>query len=185
MPDRLVLIDRDSGFVQVLANRLERAGWEHRPLDAAPPVRALVALEARAVVVDPDHAGAEPWAWLQHVRAQLPEIGLVVCTAPSTLAQRVRALRLGVDDWVTKPCHPEEVVARVEAVVRGRREPREDAAAPALTAGELKIHADRFQVLAGGRPLQLTRRQFELLAMLAAAEGQVLEREDIYQRVWG
>ena len=110
---------------------------------------------------------------------------MVVCTAQSTVAQRVRGLRMGADDWLTKPCHPEELLARVEAVVRRRRraEAREERAP--ISAGEVEIRADRFQAYVGEMSVDLTRREFELIELLAAAEGRVLEREEIYQRVWG
>jgi DNA-binding response OmpR family regulator len=110
---------------------------------------------------------------------------VVVCTGKSTVAQRVRGLRLGADDWVAKPCHPEEVIARLEAVVRRRRRGRVEADVGPLTFGELEIRPDQFQAFASRRSLELTRREFELLYLLAGAQGSVLEREAIYQRVWG
>ncbi len=97
----------------------------------------------------------------------------------------MRGLRLGVDDWITKPCHPEEAMARIEAVSRRRRRGRSSAEAAPLVAGELEIRADQFQAFVSGGSLDLTRREFELLHLLAEAKGQVLERETIYQRVWG
>jgi DNA-binding response OmpR family regulator len=92
---------------------------------------------------------------------------------------------MGADDWLTKPCHPEELLARVEAVVRRRRraEAREERAP--IQAGDVEIRADRFQAYVGEVSVDLTRREFELIELLAAAEGRVLEREEIYQRVWG
>jgi DNA-binding response OmpR family regulator len=110
---------------------------------------------------------------------------VIVCTGQSTVAQRVRGLRLGADDWIGKPCHPEEVIARVEAVVRRRRRGRVQADLGPLVAGELEIRPDQFQAFVAGRSLELTRREFELLQLLAEAKGSVLERETIYQRVWG
>jgi two-component system response regulator RegX3 len=101
------------------------------------------------------------------------------------VAQRVRGLRLGADDWLTKPCHPEEVIARVEAVIRRRRVAEGPADAAPVEAGEVEIRPDQFQAFAAGASLDLTRREFELLALLASADGRVLEREEIYQRVWG
>jgi DNA-binding response OmpR family regulator len=97
----------------------------------------------------------------------------------------VRGLRLGADDWVSKPCHPEEVIARVEAVVRRRRrsEPRREIVP--LSSGEVEIRPDQFQAFVNGRSIELTRREFELIELLSSAEGRVLEREEIYQRVWG
>jgi DNA-binding response OmpR family regulator len=110
---------------------------------------------------------------------------VVVCTGQSTVAQRVRGLRLGADDWLTKPCHPEELIARIEAVVRRRRRAESRGQAGAVVAGEIEIRSDRFQAFVGGRSVDLTRREFELIELLASAEGRVLEREEIYQRVWG
>ena len=111
--------------------------------------------------------------------------GIVVCTGPSTVAQRVRGLRLGADDWITKPCHPEEVIARVQSVVRRRRRPSGRTESKPLMAGEVEIRSDRFQAFVGDSSLDLTRREFELIELLAAAEGRVLEREEIYSRLWG
>jgi DNA-binding response OmpR family regulator len=184
-PLRIAVLDRDSGFLQVLSKRLERLGWEHRIIGSAVPVETMVAMRLSAVVVDLAQLGPQGWTWLERLCAEMPGLGVVVCTGQSTVAQRVRGLRLGADDWVTKPCHPEEVIARVEAVVRRRRraEPRGEIAA--VAAGEVEIRPDQFQAFAGGRSIELTRREFELIELLSSAEGRVLEREEIYQRVWG
>ena len=182
---RLAVIDDDSGFVTVLAKRTEAAGWPLRQLGSAVPPEELVAMKLNALVVDPAVLGPSGWAYLERVCGMLPDLGVVVCTGRSTVAQRVRGLRLGADDWVTKPCHPEEVLARVEAVARRRRRSQVRADAGPMVAGELEIRGDQFQAFVAGRSLELTRREFELLQLLADARGQVLEREEIYQRVWG
>ena len=110
---------------------------------------------------------------------------MVVCTGQSSVAQRVRGLRLGADDWVTKPCHPEELIARIEAVVRRRKRADVRVEKGPVVIGEVEIRADQFQAFVGGASVELTRREFELIQLLAEAEGQVLQREEIYQRVWG
>lgn len=184
-PLRLAVIDTDSGFLQVLDKRVERLGWERRTLAAPVPIDALVSLRLSALVVDLAVLGPHGWEYLQRVCSELPGLGVVVCTGPSTVAQRVRGLRLGADDWLTKPCHPEELLARVEAVVRRRRHAAARDRGGAVRAGELEIRSDRFQAFVDGRSVDLTRREFELLELLAASEGRVLEREEIYQRVWG
>src|SRR4051794_11482372 len=137
------------------------------------------------VGVDPLVLGGGAWEQLGRVCGELPELGIVVCTGRSTVAQRVRGLRMGVDDWVTKPCHPEELIARVEAVVRRRRRSEPRVEAGLRFAGGLEISGARFQAFVGERSVELTRREFELFELLARAEGRVLEREEIYQRVWG
>jgi DNA-binding response OmpR family regulator len=182
---RVAVLDTDSGFLQVLGKRLERLGWEHRVLASPVPTDTVVAMRLNAIVIDLAVLGPQAWDYLEKLCAALPGLGVVVCTSQSTVAQRVRGLRMGADDWLTKPCHPEELLARVEAVVRRRRraEAREERAP--ISAGEVEIRADRFQAYVGDKSVDLTRREFELIELLAAAEGRVLEREEIYQRVWG
>ncbi len=182
---RIAVLDRDSGFIQVLSKRLDRLGWEHRVLASPVPADAVVSMRLSALVVDLAVLGPQAWGWLERLCEALPELGIVVCTGPSTVAQRVRGLRLGADDWITKPCHPEEVIARVQSVVRRRRRSASRAEAEPITAGEVEIRSDRFQAFVGKRSIDLTRREFELIELLAAAEGRVLEREEIYSRLWG
>lgn len=179
------MIDNDTGFLQVFANRLDRVGWAHRTLEKAAPIDALVSLRLSALVIDPAVLGPDGEQYLARVCAEIPSLAVVVCTGRSTVAQRVRGLRLGADDWLTKPCHPEELIARIEAVIRRRRRAGAGAGDKAVAAGPLEIRPDRFQAFVAGQSLALTRREFELLALLAGAEGRVLEREEIYQRVWG
>jgi DNA-binding response OmpR family regulator len=182
---RLAVIDGDTGFLMVLAKRAETAGWQLRQVASAIPPEELVAMKLNALLVDPAVLGEDGWPYLERVCGMLPDLGVIVCTGRSTVAQRVRGLRLGVDDWIAKPCHPEEVMARIEAVSRRRRRSRPNVEAGPLVAGEMEIRADQFQAFVSGDSLDLTRREFELLQLLAEAEGQVLEREAIYQRVWG
>jgi DNA-binding response OmpR family regulator len=182
---RLAVIDDDSGFVTVLAKRTDAAGWQQRQVASAIPPEELVAMKLSAILIDPAVLGEDGWSYLERVCGMLPDLGIIVCTGRSTVAQRVRGLRLGVDDWIAKPCHPEEAMARIEAVSRRRRRSRPDVQSGPMVAGELEIRADQFQAFVGGGSLELTRREFELLHLLAGAEGQVLERETIYQRVWG
>jgi DNA-binding response OmpR family regulator len=166
---RVAVLDTDTGFLQVLGKRLERLGWEHRVLASPVPTDAIVAMRLNAIVIDLTVLGPQAWDYLEKLCASLPGLGVVVCTGQSTVAQRVRGLRMGADDWLTKPCHPEELLARVEAVVRRRRraEAREERAP--ISAGEVEIRADRFQAYVGGTSVDLTRREFELIELLAAA----------------
>ncbi len=182
---RLAVIDNDSGFLRVLARRFDAAGWEYRVHSSSVPVEELVAMKLNALLVDLALLGPLGWEFLERVCGMLPDLGVIVCTQGSTVAQRVRGLRLGADDWIAKPSHPEEVMARIEAVVRRRRRSQPKADAGPVVAGEIEIRADQFQAFVSGQSLDLTRREFELLQVLAEASGRVIEREDLYQRVWG
>jgi DNA-binding response OmpR family regulator len=182
---RIAVLDRDSGFIQVLGKRMDRLGWEHRVLASPVPTDAIASMRLSALVIDLTVLGPQAWEWLERLCGALPELGIVVCTGPSTVAQRVRGLRLGADDWITKPCHPEEVIARVQGLVRRRRRATARTESKPMSAGEVQIRSDRFQAFVAGRSLELTRREFELIELLAGGEGRVLEREEIYSRLWG
>src|SRR4051794_2392626 len=185
-PIRLAVLASDTGFLQVLANRLEAAGWQHRVLASPVPIDTLVSMRLNVLILDLAVLGPAGWSYLEKVCDRLPSLGVIVCTGRSSVSQRVRGLRIGADDWVTKPCHPEELIARAEAVARRRR--RTEAArveGGPVVAGGLEIRGGQFPAFAGGGRAGLPRREFELIQLLADAEGQVLPREEIYQRVWG
>jgi DNA-binding response OmpR family regulator len=181
-PVRVALVDDDSGLLTVLERRLGALGWEIEVLAFPPDAGHLAALRLHALIVNPQLTRLD---YIERVAAALPGLALLVCSPPTTVSERVRGLRAGADDWVTKPCHPEELLARIQAVLRRRRAgelPLEEAT---ILAGELSIRPDRYDAYVGEQAGSLSRKEFELLRQLAAADGRVLEREDIYQRVWG
>jgi DNA-binding response OmpR family regulator len=181
-PIRVALIDDDSGLITVLDRRIAALGWERELLGHAPGPDHLATLRIHAAIVNPGLSGLE---YFERISSALPGLALLACAAPAPVADRVRVLRGGADDWITKPCHPEELVARIQAVLRRRRageHPEEDAT---ILAGELAIRSDRFDAYVGESSASLSRKEFELLRQLAIVDGRVLEREDIYQRVWG
>jgi DNA-binding response OmpR family regulator len=182
---RLAVIDDDSSFATVLGKRLDGAGWEYLMRTGTIPAEEIVSMKLNALVVDLSILGDDGWDFLERVCGMMPELGVLVCTTHSTVAQRVRGLRLGADDWINKPCHPEEVMARIEAVVRRRKRARPKDDKGPMVSGELEIRFDQYQALVSGQSLGLTRREFELLQLLADGRGQVIEREEIYQKVWG
>ncbi len=184
-PVRVAVIDNDTSFLHVLGRRFDAAGWEYRVHSASIPAEELVAMKLNALVVDLTVVGPGAWDFLERVCGMLPDLGVIVCVQNSTVAQRVRGLRLGADDWISKPAHAEEVMARIEAVVRRRRRSRPKAETGPMVVGEIEIRDDQFQAFVSGRSLNLTRREFELLQVLADSSGRVIERDDLYQRVWG
>jgi DNA-binding response OmpR family regulator len=182
---RLAVVDRDPGFVQVLANRLEALGWDHRALSSAVTADSLVAMRLNALVIDLAVVGnGRSWEYLERVCARMPGLAVIVCTVPSSVAQRVRGLRLGADAWMTKPCHPEELICVIEAAIRRHRLGEMPAVEEAIEVGEISIRRDLYQAYAGESSLELTAREFEILNLLSQAD-RVLRREEIYERVWG
>src|SRR6201997_1383033 len=158
---RVAVIDRDPGFMQVLANRLGALGCEHRALSSPATVETLVAMRLNALVLDLTVVGPDSWEYLERVCTRLGNLAVVVCTGPSSVAQRVRGLRLGADAWITKPCHPEELICVVEAALRRHRRVSLPELEAPTTVGELTIRHDLHQVYVGEMSVELTAREFE------------------------
>jgi DNA-binding response OmpR family regulator len=137
------------------------------------------------LVMDTAAIGDDWPDWVGQVTRERTELKIVVCATSSTLDERVLALRLGVDDWMTKPCDPEELVARVESVVRGRHHLEPAIGEPPLVAGELTISPGHRQAFARGASTRLTQREFSLLHLLARRESCVIDRAVAYAEVWG
>ncbi|GAA6734157.1 response regulator transcription factor [Thermus oshimai] len=158
---------------------LERAG--HRVLEAEDAASAWPLLgEAEAVVLDwmlPDEPGIR---LLERIR-EGPHAGLPVLllTARAEVRDRVEGLRRGADDYLSKPFATEELLARLEALLRrsGR--------AKVLKRGPLVLDLERREARLEGRPLDLSRREFDLLAFLAQHPGRVYTREALLEAVWG
>src|SRR5579875_280267 len=181
---RLAVLDRDPGFMQVLSKRLDARGCEYRPLASPLGTDALVPMRLNALVVDLAILGPTGWTYLEQVCARMPSLAVIVCTGPSSVAQRVRGLRLGADAWVTKPCHPEELISVIEAATRRHRRAEMPAIEASEAFGELIVRPDLYQAYVGERSLELTAREFEILQLLSGSD-RVLRREEIYERVWG
>jgi DNA-binding response OmpR family regulator len=180
----VAILDRDSGFLVVLAKRLESQGWKHTVLPTRISTKTLAAMEIDALIIDLALLGAQRWKWLGRLCRERPDLAVVICAGSSTVAERVCGLRLGADGWLSKPCHPEELIARVEAVTSHRRRPESRSLDP-VQIGEVEIRPDQFQAFVHDRSLRLTRREYQLIELLSRAGNEVLPRETIYECLWG
>jgi len=108
------------------------------------------------------------------------DIPIIILTARDSVTDKIRGLDAGADDYVTKPFAFEELVARMRAALR-RREPGEEV----IRVGDLTIRPASREVTRGERQIELTSREFDLLGLLARNAGKVLDKNTIFERVWG
>jgi DNA-binding response OmpR family regulator len=181
---RTVLLVEDEESITVpLSEALAREGFDASVATTAAEALALArAAEPDLVLLDvglPDGSGLDVCRELRR-ESQVP---IIMVTARGDEADRVVGLELGADDYVTKPFSAREVVARMRAVLR-----RAEAAPPqpvtALRVGELHVDRERRTVTFGDRPLELSRKEFDVLALLAAEAGRVVTRERLLEEVW-
>jgi DNA-binding response OmpR family regulator len=119
----------------------------------------------------------------RRIRTEGSTVPILMLTARSDEADRILGLDLGADDYVTKPFSVGEVLARVRALLR-----RANPARPSLQelrCGDLVVDFRRYEASKGGRPIEMTRKEFGLLRLLASRAGEVLTRDELLNEVWG
>jgi len=119
----------------------------------------------------------------QTLRAEGRHTPVLMLTAMSALEDKIKGLRLGADDYLTKPFAFEELLARIEALLRRGREQR--VTATSLQVADLVLDRERMQVTRAGRPITLTAKELAFLELLMSAPGRVYSRERILSNVWG
>lgn len=174
-PLRLVLIEDEASFARELEALQSESGRFIRVFYYGPEVEEVVAARPNAVIVELRLLRWRAWKFILGLRDALPDAGIIVCTVEGTLDQRLAGLRLGADDWISKPCDPREVLARAEISVR--RVWRGNASrgmgvlleTEAAQVGELELRSEQLQAFVGTRSADLTPRQFSLSAAQASA----------------
>jgi two-component system, OmpR family, response regulator len=132
------------------------------------------------VMLDPAHSGRDGVTVCEELRRTGRTMPVLMLTARDGIGDRVRGLDAGADDYLTKPFHFQELLARLRSVVR-RGQPR---AHPVLAAGDLRLDPARRQVWRGDTPIGLTAKEFALLEYLLRHVGEVLSRADLIEHVW-
>jgi len=154
----------------------------HEAGDGLSALRAVRAVRPDLVLLDVMMPQLDGWATLKRIREEV-SIPVIMLTARGDVPDRVQGLRMGADDYIAKPFDGRELAARVQAVLR-RTTGQVEAEAPVRRAGLLLRPAERTAAYAG-RPLALTPKEFDLLALLAAHPGQAFSREKLLDRIWG
>lgn len=185
---RLLIVEDDAEIAQFLRSGLSAEGYE---VEARPDGQGLVENVAEGgfdlVILDRMLPDAEGVDLCRRLRAREPRVMILMLTARDALGEKLEGLRAGADDYVTKPFAFEELLARLEALLR-RADAGSTPAEPAPTeirVGELRLDLARKTAQRGERELGLTATEFALLRFLAENAGRVVSRMEILNAVWG
>ena len=185
MSDESVLaVDDEPRYLEIIRFNLEAAGY--RVACAASGEEALEAFardEPDLIVLDVMLPGLDGFGVLSQVRER-SGCPVIMLTAKGSEEDKVHGLRLGADDYVTKPFSAQELLARVEAVLR-RTRVRAGEREPPIDIGELHIDPRRKQVTVAGREVRLSPTEYRLLLFLAGNANVVLSRDELLTQVWG
>jgi DNA-binding response OmpR family regulator len=176
---RLLIAEDDEGIRVPLVRALEREGYDvDAYADGDEATAASVAGEHDLVIIDVGLPGTDGLEMCRRLRAARPGVPIVFLTAMDAELDVITGLDAGADDYVTKPFRSAELLARVRAHLRRAEEPR------VLEAGDVRVDVGSHRAWHGDEELELSRKEFDLLALLVRHAGEVLTRERIMAEVW-
>jgi two-component system response regulator CpxR len=174
----LLLVDDDAELCGMMREYFAEAGHH---LDCAHDGRGGLSLALNGsydlVILDVMLPGLDGFAVLKQLRRRMAA-PVIMLTARVQQHDRIEGLNAGADDYLPKPFDPDELLARVRAVLR-RTEPALQAGASEIKAGSLRLNPSTREVWSAGQPVELTSMEFDLLEMLARSKGRILSREEI------
>jgi two-component system response regulator RegX3 len=173
---RALVVEDDPSVSEPLISGLERNGIETTHVAYATQVVGALR-GADVVILDlglPDGEGLDV---LREIRT-ISDVPVIIATARGEETDRIIGLELGADDYVVKPFSVRELAARIRAIARRRR------TEPEVSSGSLVVDKNTRRVTFGDRAIDLTAKEFDLLAVLAEEPGKVYSRQELYTRVW-
>lgn len=183
MPPKVLVVDDEPNILATLGPLLRARGYDvSTAMTGRAAVQTVECDTPDLIVLDlglPDIDGVE----VCRIVREMHSVPIIVLSARGAEGDKVRALDLGADDYVTKPFGAEELLARIRAALR-----RSDSPPPSsepIVRGNLVIDREKFRVLRDGEELRLTPKEFELLTFLAQSPGRVLTHRTILKAVWG
>jgi two-component system KDP operon response regulator KdpE len=182
---RILLVDDESSIRRALRPPLMELGFQ--VVEASRGEEALQALRGATfdvVLLDINMPGIGGIATLERIRASLPRLPVIILSVRDGEEEKVEALDLGADDYVTKPFSTRELIARIRSTVRRAQEPKPKEDTP-LTIGDLHLAPIRRTVTKAGQPVHLTRKEYEILFYLMTHAGRVVTYRKLLTAVWG
>lgn len=185
MSSRILLIEDEPGLVLTLSDLLAAEGYiVDSALDGPRGLEKARSGHYDVIILDVMLPGKSGFDICRDLRRDGSDTAILMLTARSQVLDRVVGLKLGADDYLTKPFDPAELLARIEALLR--RVNKENA--PALSRfefGSIQVDFDRGEVLKNGAAVTLAGKELQLLRYMVEHRGKVLTREELLERVWG
>jgi DNA-binding response OmpR family regulator len=183
MKTRILLVDDDQTLSNLLSQYLRESNFEVFSAPNGPAGLRLAFNEhPDLVLLDVMMPGMDGWEVCTRLR-ELSDVPVIMITAKTAEADKLRGFSLGVDDYVTKPFSFVELVARIQAVIGRLHNERKEVGY--IAHGEIVLNMEKYQASLGGRTLVLTPTEFRLLEVLVRRKGKVVSDEALIREVWG
>ena len=184
MNSRILLIEDEPGLVLTLSDLLEAEGYTVDTANEGPTGLAKATSSPFDVIIlDVMLPGKNGLDVCREIRSRGSDVAILMLTAKAQIIDRVVGLKLGADDYLTKPFDPSELLARVEALLR---RVRKENLSPVVRYqfGDVEIDFEKAEALKGGEPVSLAGKELQLLRYLINHRGKVLSRDELLQEVW-
>ncbi|MBO0683097.1 MAG: response regulator transcription factor [Candidatus Dormibacteraeota bacterium] len=180
---KVLVVDDEDHILELAKLYLSREGYQVETIsDGGQALARIAQVRPDLVVLDIMLPNVDGLSICREVRKH-SQVPIIMLTARDDVTDKVVGLELGADDYLTKPFHPQELVARAKALVRrARLEPDQP---KVVKAGGLEVDLERHEVRWGEVRLQLRPKEFDLLALLARHPGRVFQRSELLDLVWG
>jgi DNA-binding response OmpR family regulator len=183
MSFKVLVVDDEDHIVELARIYLTREGYEVEGVgDGSQALARFGQIKPDLVVLDIMLPGADGLEICKEIRKQ-SQVPIIMLTARDEVTDKVVGLEVGADDYLTKPFHPQELVARAKALLRRAR--LEPDAPKLIRAGKLEVDLERHEVRHGQAKVQLRPKEFDLLTLLARHPGRVFQRSELLDLVWG
>jgi DNA-binding response OmpR family regulator len=184
MPPKILLVDDDTTLLRFVGEYLDKEGYTVSTADRGEKaLRLFYGERPDLVLLDVMMPGMDGWEVCARLR-ELADTPIIMLTAKTAEAEKLRGFKLGVDDYITKPFSLAELMARLRAVL-SRSLQNDNEGASVYQAGALMIDPRKRQALLDGKPLDLTPTEYRLLAVMGKRAGQAVSQEDIQREIWG
>ena len=184
---RVLVVEDEADVAEMIRYNLGKEGYDVRlAANGTDALRQIKETKPDIILLDIMVPQLNGWEICRRIKQdrETAAIPVIMVTGRVEEGDKVLGFEMGADDYVTKPFSPRELLARVRAVTR-RGRPTGLEAGPVLRAGDLEIDRERFEVKMKGRLVELTRKEFDLLATLIRTPGRVFGREELLDLVWG
>ncbi|MEW9698145.1 response regulator [Paenibacillus sp. SI8] len=185
MKKKILVVDDEPSISMLIEFNLKLVGFEvHCVFDGEAVFEAIQTFRPDLIVLDLMLPKMDGFQVCRKLRNQNNLVPIIMLTAMQDLTDKIAGLDNGADDYMTKPFSPQELISRIQAIMRRIQTLPSTVENAPINIGQISIKADQREVTVGGTPIELTPKEFELLLFLCKHRGKVLSRQQLLHGVW-
>jgi two-component system alkaline phosphatase synthesis response regulator PhoP len=185
MKKKILVVDDEPSISMLIEFNLKLAGYEvHCVYDGEAVFEAIQSFRPDLIILDLMLPKMDGFQVCRKLRSQNNLVPIIMLTAMQDLSDKIAGLDNGADDYMTKPFSPQELISRIQAIIRRIQTLPSSSKMSPIHIGQISVQPDQREVSMNGDPIELTPKEFELLLFLCKHRGKVLSRQQLLHGVW-